>query len=154
MANLYRTVALPVMVAVALMTPWVMAQDEEAVEDAPAAEETEGNAELPSSAIYIPMQPAFVVNYGGTGRLKYLKAELSIRVADVESATRVRHHMPLIRNSMVMLFSRQTDEDLDTLEGKEMLRQTALNNINTLLMEEEGESGVVDLYFNNLLVQK
>lgn len=77
-----------------------------------------------------------------------------MRVKDATAANTLRHHMPLIRNSMVLLFSSQTDADLDTQEGKELLRQAALTEINALLEEEEGESGVVDLFFNNLIVQQ
>lgn len=103
---------------------------------------------------YIPLAPPFVVNYGGVGRLKYLKAEISVRVDDVQTANAVRHHMPLIRNNLVMLFSRQTEEDVRTQEGKERLRQTALAEINALITAEDGKSAVVDLFFNNLIIQQ
>lgn len=106
------------------------------------------------SATYIPLAPAFVVNYGGVGRLKYLKAEISVRVNDSESGNAVRHHMPLIRNNLVMLFSRQSEEDVKTQEGKERLRQAALAEINALITAEDGKSGVVDLFFNNLIIQQ
>lgn len=121
------------------------------------AEDEEAPAEADAVAakpIYIPLKPPFVVNYGGVGKLKYIKAELSVRVKDTTAANTLRHHMPLIRNSMVLLFSSQTDADLDTQEGKELLRQAALSEINALLEKEEGESGVVDLFFNNLIVQQ
>lgn len=124
----------------------LLAEDEEAAEGEDSA--------VVAKPIYIPLKPPFVVNYGGVGKLKYIKAELSVRVKDATAANTLRHHMPLIRNSMVLLFSSQTDADLDTQEGKELLRQAALNEINALLEEEEGESGVVDLFFNNLIVQQ
>jgi flagellar FliL protein len=103
---------------------------------------------------YIPLAPPFVVNYGGIGRLKYLKAEISVRVDDAVTARAVRHHMPLIRNNLVMLFSRQSEEDVKTQEGKERLRQKALAEINTLIAAEDGASAVVDLFFNNLIIQQ
>lgn len=106
------------------------------------------------TATYIPLAPAFVVNYGGTGRLKYLKAEISVRVDDAATANSVRHHMPLIRNNLVMLFSRQTEEDVKTQEGKERLRLAALAEINALIEAEDGKSAVVDLFFNNLIIQQ
>lgn len=105
-------------------------------------------------AIYIPIKPAFVVNYGGAGRLRYLKAELSVRVAGQDAANSIRHHMPFIRNNLILLFSRQMQENLDNQEGKELLRQEALQEINNILVAEEGESSVIDLYFNQLVVQR
>jgi len=111
-------------------------------------------AESTGGPIYIPLQPPFVVNYGGVGRLKYLKAELSVRVQDGDTASAVRHHMPYIRNNIVLLFSRQTDETLDTQAGKEALRQAALEEVRTILESESGVGGVVDLYFENFVVQR
>ena len=126
----------------------VAAEDEEAVEG------EDGEPAVAQRAIYIPIKPAFVVNYGGTGRLKYLKAELSVRVASSSDGNTIRHHMPHIRNNIILLFSRQSDENLNNQEGKEILRQEALGEINKILIEEEGESGVLDLYFNQLVVQR
>ena len=117
--------------------------------------EAEGTGEtVGASAIYIPLKPAFVVNYGGVGRLKYIKAEISIRVSDAESANAIRHHMPYIRNNIVLLLSSQTEESIDTMEGKELLRQAALEEVHKILVEEKAADGVVDLYFDNFIVQR
>ena len=126
-----------------LMIPNALAQEEEGEEGA-----------VVQRAIYIPIKPAFVVNYGGKGRLRYLKAELSVRVAGSLAANSIRHHMPYIRNNLILLFSRQMEENLDNQEGKELLRQEALLEITNILVEEEGESSVVDLYFNQLVIQR
>lgn len=103
---------------------------------------------------YIAIEPPFVVNYGGVGKIKYLKAELSLRVNNDEVKEAVQHHMPLIRNGLVLLLSKQTDETLATKEGKEELRQDALKEINHLLAEEEGEHAAVDdVLFTNFVMQ-
>ncbi len=122
-------------------------------------EGAEGEEGAPTKArpIYIPLKPPFVVNYGGKGKLKYLKAELSVRVESNREASYVRHHMPMIRNNIVLLFSRQSDEDIDTQEGKELLRQSALEEIRDVVAAEEGDEsreGIMDLYFNNFVIQK
>jgi len=110
--------------------------------------------QAPAKAIYLPLKPPFVVNYGGQGRLKYMKASVSVRVANSKSANTIRHHMPYIRNNLILLFSKQNDEDLDTQEGKELLRQAAMTEISAILEAEEGESGLTDLFFNQLVIQK
>lgn len=110
--------------------------------------------QTPQKAIYIPLKPPFVVNYGGKGRLKYMKASLSVRVAHSRAANSVRHHMPYIRNNLILLFSRQTEEALDSQEGKELLRQEAMAEIQSILETEDGESGLLDVFFNQLVVQK
>ena len=108
------------------------------------------------SAIYLPIKPPFVVNYGGKGKLKYLKTELSVRLDTADAANAVRHHMPYVRNNLVMLFAAQTDEDVTSQEGKEQLRKNALQVIRDLLVQEEdlAPESVIDLYFNNFIVQK
>ncbi|GAA5315908.1 MAG: hypothetical protein AseanaTS_11130 [Candidatus Pelagadaptatus aseana] len=114
----------------------------------------DGEAPVVQRAIYIPIKPAFVVNYGGAGRLKYMKAELSVRVRGTGAANSIRHHMPYIRNNLILLFSRQMEENLDNQEGKELLRQEALQEIHNILIAEDGASDVEDLYFNQLVIQR
>lgn len=124
------------------------------VEDEAAAELQGGEGSAPSGAIYVPIKPPFVVNYGGSGRLKYIKAEVTLRVEDSETAASVRHHLPYIRNDLVMLFGSQTEEGISSQEGKEALRLEALQAVRDLLHREERRKGIVDLYFTSLLVQK
>ncbi len=138
--------AMVLLAITAVLSPAVSAQDEG---EAEVSGETVG-----ASAIYIPLKPAFVVNYGGVGRLKYIKAEISIRVSDAQSANAIRHHMPYIRNNIVLLLSSQTEESIETMEGKELLRQAALEEVHKILAEEQAADGVVDLYFDNFIVQR
>lgn len=107
----------------------------------------------PLPAIYLPLKPAFVVNYGGKGPLRYLKTELAVRLASTDVANSVRHHMPWIRNNLVMLFARMTEETINSQEGREQLRQDALAEIRRIIKEEDGIEGVVDVYFNTFIVQ-
>lgn len=105
-------------------------------------------------AIYLPLKPTFIVNYGGKGRLRYLKADVTVRVDNATVANSVRHHLPYIRNNLVMLFASQTDASLESQAGKEALRQEVLAEIRAVLLQEDGQEGVVDVYFDNLIIQK
>lgn len=128
------------------------AEGAEGAED--GAEQAADGISMPhTGSIYIPLKPPFVVNYGGPGRLRYLKADISVRLQDAAAANSVRHHMPYIRNNLVMLFSAQTDESINSQEGKEALRQEALAEVRNVIMQEDKQEGVVDLFFNTLLVQ-
>jgi flagellar FliL protein len=105
-------------------------------------------------SIYLPLKPAFIVNYGGEGKLRYIKADITARMNNSEAADAVRHHLPLIRNNLVRLLSSQTDESLESQEGKEALRLDALREIQHILKDEEGIEGVEDVLFNSFIVQK
>jgi flagellar basal body-associated protein FliL len=89
---------------------------------------------------YIPLEPALVVNYGGPGKARFIKAELSIRTETGEDAAEVMHHLPLIRDRLVSILSAQTEEAISTAEGKEYLRVYALAEINKALLKVEGHS--------------
>ncbi|WP_370980668.1 flagellar basal body-associated FliL family protein [Agaribacterium sp. ZY112] len=132
------------------VSAFVVAEDEEAQEQ--GDETVEGEEQAASPAIYIPLKPEFVVNYGGKGRLKYLKTGVTIRLANSDAANSVRHHLPFIRNNLVMIFAAQTDETLESQDGREAMRDTALANIRSLLEAEDGldPEQVVDVLFNRL----
>lgn len=87
---------------------------------------------------YIPITPPLVVNYGGPGKSRYIKAELSIRSENAADANTVTHHLPLIRDKLVSILSAQTDEIVSSAEGKEYLRTYALAEINKALLQVQG----------------
>jgi flagellar FliL protein len=122
----------------------VFAQDEEAGEG-------EGAAPVAASQ-YIDLKPSFIANFGGPGKLRYLKADITLRV-EANGISSIRHHMPYIRHALVMLLSRQSSEDISSMEGKELLRQNCLEAVRTVLLEEDGEQQVVDLLFSSFVVQ-
>jgi flagellar protein FliL len=86
---------------------------------------------------YLPIKPALIVNYGGPGRVKYIKAEISLRVENAHNAQQVSHHMPLVRDTLIMLISGVTDEQMSTGEGKEQMRVEALKKLNHALEAAE-----------------
>lgn len=119
---------------------------------AEAAAEAEGAAAARKVA-YLNVFPSLVGNYDGGGRVRYYKADIALKVEGEGRMERVRHHLPLIRNQLVMLFKHQKAEDLVSLQGKEALRQDALKALQILLEDEEGDVLVEDLLFNNLVIQ-
>lgn len=138
------------------------ANQEEAVqeEDAPAENTAEGDMATGDTAtgqaIYLPIKPQFVVNYGDAGRLRYLKAEVSVRLATTDAAHAVREHLPYVRNNLVMLFASQTNETVSSQEGKEKMLADAREAIREIVNRENGipKEHVVDVYFNSFFVQK
>ena len=119
-----------------------------------ATAEGEEGAAPPVSVIYLQIKPSFVVNFGGGGRLRYLKADIAVRLADSNTARSVQHHMPYIRNNLVMLFASQDVESISSQDGKEALSREALEQVRKVVKEEDDLDGVVDLFFNSLVVQR
>ncbi|MCY1560218.1 Flagellar basal body-associated protein FliL [compost metagenome] len=103
---------------------------------------------------YLNLIPALVGNFGSGPKLKFYKADVSLRVTGPEAEAKVKHHEPLIRNQLVMLFSQQTEESLNAPDARETLRQEALKQVQQVLVGEEGQPLVEDLLFNNLILQR
>jgi flagellar protein FliL len=111
-------------------------------------------AEGAAGAVYVTFKPPMVTNYGGPGRIKYVKADMSIRVESAAVADSIQHNMPLIRNNILNIMAKQTDESLGGQPGKEAMRQEALKEIQAIIKHEAELEGVMDLYFNSIVVQK
>lgn len=104
---------------------------------------------------YVDVGAPFVTNYDGGGRLKYLKTRVTLRVR-VAGVDAVNRHLPYIRNQLVMLFSRQLEEDLTSTRGKDQLQREALRIVRDALRLLEGQpvaDTVVNLYFPEYVVQ-
>lgn len=104
-----------------------------------------------SEAQYVELSPAFVANYGtSSGKLKYVKTEVTLRVPSKEAMAIVEANNPLVRHYIVMLLSRQTPE---TINDQEAVRKEALANIQEAMKEETGSKQVTDLLFTTYVVQ-
>ncbi|MEK9713087.1 MAG: flagellar basal body-associated FliL family protein [Thalassolituus sp.] len=102
---------------------------------------------------YIYFEPAFVVNYGSSGRIKYLRTDVALRVSSTDAAAKVSHHRPFLRDRLVMLFSAQESVILNTTQGREELRQIALRELRAAMSQLESMPYIDDLFFNNFVVQ-
>lgn len=88
-------------------------------------------------AIYQTMKPNFTINFNVKGRQRYLQAELTLMYRDPLLDPLLTLHMPAIRNGLVMLFSSKNFDELQTAEGKEILRTEALAIVQNLLIKEQ-----------------
>jgi len=104
-------------------------------------------------AIYLPLQPAFVVNLEDTEALRYLQVDLEVMARDPKAIEDAKTHMPRIRNSLLLLFGQQHAFDLSTRQGKETLQAKALAEIQRVLKEETGSPGIEAVYFSSFVIQ-
>jgi len=82
---------------------------------------------------YLPMTPTLVVNVGSSGRIAFLKTDVTLRVASV-AAGNVQLHMPALRHELIMFLSRQSDEELGNPEA---LRLAALEAARKVISDAE-----------------
>jgi flagellar FliL protein len=123
---------------------------------ASSSEESKPAEAAPGSikATYMRLEPPIIANYGTEqGRLRFVKIDITLRV-EIGGENPVVHHMPALRHELVMLISRQTNESIASVEGKELMRQEALEAVRNVLIAEEGDQKVADLLFNSFVVQR
>lgn len=128
---------------------WPEAGEQEVASDQ-AVEEV---APPEQAAIYYPLREKFIVNYDVRGRQRFLQVEVTLMLRDNSVIPAIELHMPRIRNDLIMLFSGQVFEDLQTPEGKELLRQDALHRVQDILEQEIGKPGVEQVLFTSFVMQ-
>jgi len=101
---------------------------------------------------YIELKP-FLTNFGEPGRVSFVKCEITIQVSTPAAHHAVNFHMPQIRNDIVFLLSDQTEADMSSIEAQSTLAQKALKLVQNILVEEEGEAFVTDLFFTSFITQ-
>lgn len=144
------------LVLAALAAGHSVAQEDVIMEELPELIDPNDPASGMANLIYYTLGPSFVTNYDGAGRLKYLKADVTVRIQP-GTAPILDRHLPYIRNRLVTLFSSQLEENLTSTHGKEVLRAQALNEIKASLDMLEGPGSadrVVNLYFTGFVVQR
>jgi flagellar FliL protein len=126
--------------------------DEYSEDDEMLLEEDESEEEF-TPAIYIPLDPAFVVNFSGEGQARFLQITVEVMTRDPAVPDLVKLHAPALRNNLMLLFSDQSYEIISTLDGKESLREEALEVIQLVLEEETGDPGIESVYFTSFVMQ-
>jgi len=130
--------------------------------DEPAAEsnaEATTAAEPPAEeastgdALYVAMPRPFVFNVigGGKDRLVQIKVQLLVHGEDAEQM--VKKHIPLVEGTLLKTFSGTSGDEMTTLEGKELLREQALQDVRQAMTEIEGRAVVDKVLFTGFVMQ-
>jgi len=104
-------------------------------------------------AVYIPLDPAFVINLEDAGGSRFLQTQVQLMARDTKAPDIVKANEPRIRNAMLMLFSQQNAQDLATRDGKEKLQLAVLAEVQKILTEETGKPLVEAVYFTSFVIQ-
>ena len=130
-------------------------EDEESVAggEEMAAMDQQPALNKPKPAMYFPIKPAFVVNFPAKGRQRYLQADITVMTRDPDIFTALQAHIPVVKNRLVMLLGGEVYEELQTDEGKELLRQKAMDALNEIMQQEVGKTGIEQVLFTNFVMQ-
>jgi len=118
-----------------------------AEEDFEEGEETEETIE---PAEYIEIKPSIVTNYLDE-KLAFVKTDVALKARG--RTIDIIRNIPRIKHLMIQLLSQQNFETLSSPEGVIVLKQLALEEINTALEEENSDVQVEEVLFTGLLVE-
>jgi flagellar protein FliL len=107
-----------------------------------------------AAPIYYKFEPAFVVNFGAEGNVRFLQVTLEAMSRDPLVVEEIKNNEPAIRNDLVLLFSAQQYDALMAPEGKEKLRQSTLEAVRKSVAAEGGKAEAVEgVYFTSFVIQ-
>jgi flagellar FliL protein len=120
---------------------------------AATAEPAKKAAAIKAPPLYTELGDAFVVNFGDGAHVRYLQVKIEAMTRDPEMQNAIRTHLPRIRNNLVFLLSAVDYPTISTVEGKEKLRDEALKQVQDVLKDETGKTGIEALYFTSFVIQ-
>ena len=122
-------------------------------EEGEAAEGEEGAEGSAKNAYYFSLDPAFIVNFTGKSRARFLQVNIEGMTRDEKVKEEITKHFPQVRNNIVLLLSGKTSAELNTPEGKDKLRKEVLKEVQDILVAETGKEGIEDIYFTSFVMQ-
>ncbi len=103
---------------------------------------------------YFTLEPDLTTNFYTKGKkLGYVQVRIDIMVMSQQDLAIVEHHQPLIRDAIIELLGKQTEDTIKSLSGREDLRKTLVTKLNQTLLPETGRNIISDLLFTKYLYQ-
>lgn len=112
------------------------------------------NSEEGPTLAYFTLEPDLTTNFYTKGKkLGYIQVRIDIMVANSTDLPIIELHQPLIRDAVVELLGMQSEETITSLPGREDLRKSLVEQLNSILLPETGRTIIADLLFTKYLYQ-
>jgi flagellar protein FliL len=92
---------------------------------------------------------SFIVNILDDQESRYLKAAITLEVANEGVSMELTQRMAQIKDAILLLIGNKTFSELNDLQGKMQLRAELLNKVNSILLKGK----VKRIYFTDFVVQ-
>lgn len=120
--------------------------DETGEKDGDKKEEEKTNV-LVSGPMY-PLDP-FIINLAGEGGKRFLKLTMELEISNEKLSEEITASLPKIKDSVLILLSSKTFEDVYTVSGKFKLRDEITSRINGFLVTGH----LRNVYFTEFVIQ-
>lgn len=103
---------------------------------------------------YFTLEPDLTTNFFTKGKdLGYIQVRIDIMVSSAADVTLIELHQPLIRDTVVEMLGKQTEDSVKSLAGREDIRKSLVKQLNDILISETGRPIIADLLFTKYMYQ-
>lgn len=109
----------------------------------------------PAEVVYYGFDPDIVTNYVSENRrsLGYLRVSVELMLPNKELLKTIEYHEPLILDTIISILSKQPEQRVKSLSGREEIRLQILEQLQTVMKRETGQTIVQDILFTKYLYQ-
>ncbi|HEA17843.1 hypothetical protein LCGC14_2153760 [marine sediment metagenome] len=106
-----------------------------------------------STVGYFGFEPDIITNYIGQSnkKLGYVRITVDLMLSDMSNIAIVEHHTPLLRDALVEILSKESEEKIKSLTGREEIRKRCADKLKTLLKQETGQEIIREVLFTKYL---
>jgi flagellar protein FliL len=120
--------------------------------DSKAAAKAKEAEKLP--ALYVALDPPFVVNFEAEQLVRFLQVTVQVMSRDPATVDLIKANDPVVRNDLLLLLGNQSYATISSREGKEKLRQLALDAVRKVVTSAGGRADKVEaIYFTSFVMQ-
>ena len=119
---------------------------------AAAAEKAKEAANQPP--LYVALDPPFVVNFEAEQLVRFLQVTVQVMSRDPATVELIKTNDPVVRNDLLLLLGNQNYATISSREGKEKLRQLALEAVRKVVTNAGGKASKVQaIYFTSFVMR-
>lgn len=132
---------------------WLLSGDD-AAEPQQAAEVAQQDAKAPvMSAYYVVLPQPFTFNVTGDSRDRVVQIKVQLMVRGDKNEALAKQHTPLIESTLLQAFGVATVEQLRNPNGRDQLRQQALEAVKATMVKVAGTPAVERVLFTGFVMQ-
>lgn len=101
---------------------------------------------------YFGFEPDIITNYvNNKKKLGYIRITAELMISNSANLEAVEHHSPLLRDAIIGVLGKESEETIRSLTGREEVRLKCVREIKRLLKKETGNEIIKDVLFTKYL---
>ncbi|GHG76298.1 flagellar basal body-associated protein FliL [Alishewanella longhuensis] len=111
--------------------------------------------QAPTEVVYYGFDPDIVTNYVADNRrtLGYVRVSVELMLPSRDLLRTIEYHEPIILDTIIGILSKQPEQKIKSLTGREEVRQQILEQLQLILKRETGQTMIQDVLFTKYLYQ-